>query len=238
MFNIDSFKSNIQKWDVQRPNLFHVKVNLPANLKYGRNDTPLTDKINAVTDNGRMISAFCRTATLPGAAFGMAETRRYGLGPTVRTPVFSSSSPDVSLTFLSDSYGILRIVFTNWMRCIYQWDPNESVGDGKNYQLGYKKDYSSDLEIDVYHGEPGKYKGSGVIQALTSVAAAKAGVPFLGSLINGNIPSFDLKKTRFVKLYKAFPISISEMSLSQESTNTLSEFTVNFSYYEWFEQLD
>ena len=236
MLNLNYFKSTIGTNDAQRPNLFEVKFNIPPNLKFGGNDVSVASAIKEATDNGLLLTAFCRSATLPGAALGLAEARRYGIGPTVRTPVFSSSSPDVSLTFLSDSGGNIRSVFTNWMRSIYEWTPTEEVGKGKNYQLGYKNDYSSTLEVIVYHGEPGKYKGNGILQALTTAAFSAAGVPFLASNLLSNVPSFPLRTIKKVSLYKAFPISVSEMSLSHDSTNTVSEFTVNFSYYDWSDE--
>jgi hypothetical protein len=237
MLNLRNFQSKISKYDVQRPNLFEVKFNIPRNLKFGGNDANVRSAVREATENGLLLTAFCRSATLPGAALGLAEARRYGIGPTVRTPVFSSSSPDVSLTFISDSGGIIRSVFTNWMRCIYEWTPEEEVGKGKNYQLGYKSDYSSTLEVIVFHGEPGKYRGSEILQTVGSVIFAAAGTPFVtSSLFGGGVASFPLRTIKKVSLYKAFPISVSEMSLSHESTNTLSEFTVNFSYYDWSDE--
>ncbi len=233
MLNLRNFQSKISEYDVQRPNLFEVKFNIPRNLKFGGNDRNVSSLVREATDNGLLLTAFCRSATLPGAALGLAEARRYGIGPTVRTPVFSSSSPDVSLTFISDSYHLIRSVFTGWMRCIYEWTPEGEVGKGKNYQLGYKNDYSSTLEVIVYHGEPGKYEGNGILQSLTTAAFSAAGVPFLASNLLSNVPSFPLTPIKTVSLYKAFPISVSEMSLSHDSTNTVSEFTVNFSYYDW-----
>jgi hypothetical protein len=232
MFSISSFSSVVSRNDVQRPNLFHVKVSIPPGLK-GDLDEDVSGAINRSTDQGRGFSAFCRTATLPGAAFGLAEARRYGIGPTVRTPVFSSSSPDVSLTFMSDSKNALRFHFINWMKCIYRWDPTKDVGANKNYLLGYKNDYSTTLEIETFHGEPGKYRGSGILQAITTAAFSAAGTPFLSSSFLNRVPGFPLKKTATYKLYKAFPTSVSETSLSHDATNTITEFTVNFSYFDW-----
>jgi hypothetical protein len=87
------------------------------------------------------------------------------------------------------------------------------------------------MEIAVYHGKPGQFKGAGLLQTAASVISAAAGVPFLGALLgSSSLPDVPLVKTKKYSITKLYPINISDIGLSTSSTDSISEFTVNFTY--------
>ncbi len=229
MLNIKEFKSSVQKYDLERPNLFAVEFAYPAALKD-------MDGVNIVStvDNGKLVTLFCKNANLPGVNLAVVDNYRYGLGPNVKMPVRGALN-DISLTFLSDAGGRLYTFFQMWLGYIYpQWGKETlrpfSVQDNDRYILSYKKNYHTEAKIIMYNGEPGKTSG-GILQTIASVASAAAGVPFIGSLLGSRAgPEHNLVKTRTYTIDKMYPTSISDISLSSSSTDSVSEFTVTFTY--------
>jgi hypothetical protein len=229
MLNIKEFKSSVQKYDLERPNLFAVEFTYPEALKDmdGRN-------IVETVENGKLVTLFCKNANLPGVNLAVVDNYRYGLGPNVKMPVRGALN-DISLTFLSDASGRLYTFFQMWLGYIYpQWGKETlrpfSVQDNDTYILSYKKNYHTEAKIILYNGEPGKTSG-GILQTIASVASAAAGVPFIGSLLGSRAgPEHNLVKTRTYKIGSMYPTSISDISLSSSATDSVSEFTVTFTY--------
>jgi hypothetical protein len=229
MLNIKEFKSSVQKYDLERPNLFAIEFTYPPILKN-------VDGINLVesVENGKLVTLFCKNANLPGLNLSTVDNIRYGIGPNVRMPVRGALN-DISLTFLSDAGGRLYTFFQQWLGIIYpQWGKNTLryvPGEQDTYVLNYKTNYQTQAKIILYNGEPGKTGGSGLLQTIASVASAAAGVPFIGSLLGGRLgPQHNLVKTRTYTVDRMYPTSISDISLSSSSTDSVSEFTVTFTY--------
>ena len=223
MLNIKEFKSTVQKYDLERPNLFAVEFAYPADLRDA-----------GLIENGKLVTLFCKNANLPGMNLAIVDNYRYGLGPNVKMPVRGTLN-DISLTFLSDAGGRLYTFFQIWLGYIYpQWGKETlkpfSAQENNPYILSYKKNYHTEAKIIMYNGEPGKSSG-GLLQTIASVASAAAGVPFIGSLLGSRAgPEHNLVKTRIYTIDKMYPTSISDISLSSSSTDSVSEFTVTFTY--------
>ena len=234
MLNIKEFKSSVQKYDLERPNLFAVEFAYPAALK-GMDGVNIVESV----ENGKLVTLFCKNANLPGVTLAVVDNYRYGLGPNVKMPVRGALN-DISLTFLSDAGGRLYTFFQMWLGYIYpQWGKTTlkpfsvqfNVNDDNPYILSYKKNYHTEAKIIMYNGEPGVTGGSGLLQTVASVASAAAGVPFIGSLLGGRLgPQHNLVKTRTYTIDKMYPTSVSDISLSSSSTDSVSEFTVTFTY--------
>jgi hypothetical protein len=229
MLNIKEFKSSVQKYDLERPNLFAVEFTYPNILKD-------VDGINLVesVENGKLVTLFCKNANLPGLNLAIVDNIRYGIGPNVRMPVRGALN-DISLTFLSDAGGRLYTFFQQWLGVIYpQWGKDTLrfvPGVQDTYVLSFKKNYQTQAKIIMYNGEAGKTGGSGLLQTVASVASAAAGVPFIGSLLGGRLgPQHNLVKTRTYTVDRMYPTSISDISLSSSSSDSVSEFTVTFTY--------
>ena len=226
--NINEFKAAVHKYDLERPNLFSVDIAIPSFLRSYKNFPEIISK----TENGKLLSLYCKNANLPGVNVVTANALRYGIGPTTKIPI-SGTLNDVSLTFLNDSNSFVYSFFYLWVNAIYpQAQLQGSVpGSGGSYILPFKKNYQTEISVSVYHGKPGQFGGGGLLQTIASVASAAAGVPFLGSLLGSrSLPDVPLVKVKECKLYKIYPLNISDISLSSSATDTVSEFTVNFAY--------
>lgn len=226
--NIKEFVSAIHKYDLERPNLFVVGISIPIFLRKYANGSLYVNK----TDNGKLISLFCKNANLPGINLQTVDAQRYGIGPGIKMPVRGSLN-DISLTFLNDSNSYVYGFFYTWISSIYPQTQNTPTvpGADQTYQHPFKKDYQTDMSITVYSGKPGQFKGAGLLQTAATVASSIAGVPFLGSLLGSNsLPDVDLVPVKNYYITRLYPVNISDINLSTSASDSVSEFTVNFAY--------
>ena len=226
MLNINDFKSQVHKRDLERPNLFAVEFAIPEVMK-----NHLTTK---QIDKGELLTLFCKNANLPGINLNVADNLRYGMGPNVKMPVRGNLN-DINLTFLNDSAGMLHSFFVVWLSSIYRQHllvaNKNRPGENRAFLFEYKKNYQCDLKLTTYSGEPGKTGGSGVLQTLASVASAAAGVPFIGSLLGSRGGAIhELKRKRTYDFLKLYPTNISDIAFSSSSTDAVTEFNVGFTY--------
>jgi hypothetical protein len=230
MLDINQFKTAVQKYDLERPNLFKVDFGMPAFFK----DTEFKDVVTYV-DNTRHLSLLCRSATMPGRSLALADAKRYGIGPSIRMPT-GGQLEEFSLTFLNDADSRTWLFFNKWIEYIYPMGPKQKgmevvPGQLTSHQLKFKERYQADLKLTTYGSEKGKFKGSGIVSALVSAVSSAAGVPFVGSLLNSrSMQQFNLVPKRIVTFYKAFPTSISSLNYSADTSDTFSDFTVGFTF--------
>ena len=241
MLNINQFKSSVNKHDLQRPNLFVVEFGVPrvfnTNTLEGYND------VLCSVDNMRLVQHFCKNVSMPSFSLNLSDNRRFGIGPNIKMPV-GGTYGDVSMTFLSDSELVLRNFYQAWMGSIYGMSHDQNVpGQGRFHQLRYKKSYQSDISIVVLKGKKEQYNSSKILgigvrdlaQGAISAISAATQTPFIGSLFSSAfIKQSYLEEAAAVTLVDAYPTSISEINLSSESSNVVSEFTVTFSYRDWY----
>jgi hypothetical protein len=229
MLNINEFKSAVHKLDLERPNLFAVEITLPPLLQKNELGKRLFDTL----ENGKTITLFCKAVNLPGMNIATAETVRHGIGASIKMPVRASIN-DISLTFLNDSGGKVHTFFMNWINRINPIIGSKGKlvpGEQQFGQLAFKREYQTDMKIITYTSEKGKFGGGGLLQSIASVASAAAGVPFLGSLLGSRaLPQYSLVKARSINVYDSFPLNISDISFSSESSGAVTEFTVGFTY--------
>lgn len=241
MLNINEFKSELASRDVERPNLYAVTFGTPPAASIGIDvNNKLIQAFADVGESGKLITLFCESANLPGVGFAMDTVRRHGIGPAQKMPI-SPGFNDVNLSFIADAGGVVYNLFYEWINEIMPYSnpgrPDAVTGGKYDFVMGYKGNYQTDLSIALYRGTPGKFKGAGLLQTALSVVSAAAGTPFIGSLA-GSLssrfaPQFPLEKIRTIKLFKAFPYSISDMGVSSATGDSYSRFTVSFTYYTW-----
>ena len=241
MLDINRFKSQIQKYDVERPNLFTTYIYMPIDMPKS-----IQQYMSKLYDP---IMLFAQSVNAPGMQITTAPVKRYGLGPNQLMPTGVEVNNTVNVTYIADGSARLFTFFYLWLNHITPLGgtkfaagvPNETQKDGETVEIGnpsfilpYQSSYVSQIDIRMYRGTPGKFNGSGLGSLALSLATSALGVPFVGSLLNGiDSPEFDLEPMRQVVLHKAFPIAISEMPLSMGSADTFSTFTVTFAYYKW-----
>lgn len=147
MFNISNFRSEIDSRGVLRTNRFLVTFNTPIYLK----DRYVT----------RQFSLRCEAAQLPGMQFATIDgPPRLGYGPIESTP-YGVVFEDMSLTFIVDSNSVVHKFFYDWVNCIVNYNNkgsptaagmNGPVSNMRTYEVGYRKDFSTDVSVTMYNG--------------------------------------------------------------------------------------
>lgn len=137
MLNIKEFRSEIGTGGVLRTNRFMVSFASPRSLGSNRS-----------TKN---ISLRCETVQWPGVSFStMDAPSRFGYGASEVIP-FAPIFQDVQCTFIVDKNSNLHKYFFDWMNAVMNLESRgQSNYGGGAYELGYKKDYTTDINIDVY----------------------------------------------------------------------------------------
>jgi hypothetical protein len=135
-FNIRDFSVNIGKYGTAPVNRFEVRIPVPRVLSS-----------NYGAEEERVITLRAERVNIPGIVLDSFETRRYGVGPSIKTPVGKSRFNEVSIDFIDTAALDLKVFFYDWM--------NEIVGISGNptptFLAGYKQDYSVDTIIRVYN---------------------------------------------------------------------------------------
>lgn len=241
MLDINKFKSQIQLYDVERPNLFDTVIAVPKNMP-----PSMAEYMGQVGDQLRL---FAQNVSLPGVQISTVPTKRYGFGPNQLMPVGVEFSNNCTITYIADAGGRLYTLFYAWitaMNSAFDQRPAagnlsvQSNGDSEEelrnptFVMSYQSTYVSEIRITTYRGAPGKFGGSGLEGVALSAASAALGAPFIGSILGGlSNPDYQLEPIRTVILNKAYPIAISDMSLSSSSSDSISTFSVTFAYYNW-----
>lgn len=237
MLDINKFKSQIHKYDVERPNLFDTEIGIPLNMSQ--------DMVAYFGTISETLRLFAQNVSLPGVQVSTTPIKRYGLGPNQLMPTGVDFTNSATITYIADGSAKLYSFFYAWINSItspFNQQPAAGVPNlingeqifNPSYVLSYQSTYCSDLKITTYRGAPNKFGGSGLTQAAISAASAAIGAPFIGSLLGGlSNPDYQLEPIKTVILNKAFPIAISGSSLSSSSGDSISTFDVTFAYYNW-----
>lgn len=136
MLNINDFRSEINNGGVLKTNRFMVNFSAP----------PILGKVNT-----QPFLLRCESVQWPGVTFTTMDApprAGYGAGEVIPfAPIFQ----DVNLTFVVDKNSNLHEFFFGWTNSIINL---KSIGQknygGGAYQVGYKNDYCTDINIDVY----------------------------------------------------------------------------------------
>lgn len=241
MLDINKFKSQIQQYDVERPNLFTTELSVPRNFP-----PELAGFMSNISDP---LKLFAQDVSLPGIQVSTAPTKRYGLGPNQFMPVGVEFNNTTTVTYIADASARLYTFFYAWIGLIIPFfDQRPAAGlptivttDGEEeevrnptFVLSYQSSYVSALKITIYRGAPNKFGGSGLQGAALSTLTSQAGLPFIGSIAGGlSGPQYDLEPMRQIMLNKAYPIAIGPMRLSSSASDSYSTFEVTFAYYNW-----
>jgi len=146
MFNISNFVSEIQTRGVLRTNRFEVNFGRP----------PLF-----VPDNTKQNTLRCESVQLPGVSFTSIDgPPRIGYGPIESMP-FGVAFEDITLTFIVDARGDIHKFLYQWFNTIVNFnaegqkklkfgDSNSVVPGMNTYEVGYKDEYSTDIEITMF----------------------------------------------------------------------------------------
>lgn len=188
--DLNKFKSQIFDKGVLRTQYFDVAINIPNYLK--SEGITVRDVINVR----------CEATALPGIdLIDGYNGPRYGYGPQEYIPYNVGYRP-INFTFIIDEGSIVQTFFLRWMNSIVNFnnkDGNNLSGTVNHagtvfgtYEVGFKDDYSTNIDITVY-------KTSGEVAST-------------------------------VKLYRAFPISISDIQLAWGDNDQIAKLVVPITF--------
>lgn len=104
----------------------------------------------------KQIALRCDASSLPGISFAESEEiRRYGVGPSEKTPYLPIFGA-ISASYIVDGSGAIHSFFYDWMSFIIGFDSSQGMsavnGFGRNpYEVAYKDDYRTTATIFVYN---------------------------------------------------------------------------------------
>lgn len=193
-FNVNSFITNLMQYGTLQTNKFEVEIPLPSELG-----------INNKTTYENILRLRTERVRLPGIVLDNIETRRYGIGPTYKTPTNVRFEP-VSMSFLETAKSDIYYTFNDWIRRgIFEYSRTGGNRSGETnpiptFLAEYKQDYISDITINVYNNEGNNGITTGIAPSLK------------------------------IKLIEAFPISLGDNDLSWNDNNNLYRINVSFAY--------
>lgn len=215
MFNIKGFMSEINTGGVLRTNRYHVTFAAPAYLRDDALTSTLNDQ-NTSTPLDR-ISLRCESVQLPGVTMATIDGAppRMGYGPIESMP-YGTVFDDITLSFIVDAKSEVHRFFYKWVNSIVNFHAQgqtklrESLGPVKGmktYEVGYKKNFTTDLTITVYDGVNSKTQENGQ-----------------------NVFLVQGKRVMEVKVYNAFPKLLPSLDLSWGSNDEIVRLQMPFSY--------
>jgi hypothetical protein len=138
-FNIQTFADNIGRYGTAPVNRFEVSIPVPLELVFS----------NALPIGDRIMSFRAEKVNIPGIVLDSFESRRYGVGPSIKTATGISSFNEISIDFIDTSKLEIKAFFNRWLNYIV-----ETAGNGNvipTFLAAYKNEYSVNMEIRVYN---------------------------------------------------------------------------------------
>lgn len=192
-FNIQNFASNISRYGTLQTNRYEVEIPIPRGLS--NSFSPETS---------RLLTFRAENIKMPGVSFANYESRRYGVGPTVKYPTNVQFS-DIDVSFIEAENQEVFDIFYQWSNLIVNYSdplPGALGLDRQIYTTSYKDDFKSDIKIKIYNNS-GTYNG------------------------------VSIKPTGIIELIDAFPTSVSDSALSWSDNNSLFKVNVQFAFTNW-----
>lgn len=220
MFSINEFKSNIDQKGVLQNNRFIVDFGLPEYLKLDRG-----------YEDQQLVSLRCEAASIPGISITTIDMPRIGFGP-LEFQAHNFTQSDIVLTFLVDAHGSVPKLFYDWLNTIVNFQVskghsglNRVVGlsgvekayQSGAYEVGFKDDYSVNLNITVYDKDA--RQGSSFVQLGENQGTTRS------------TQTLELGK-RVMKLtaYKAYPKEMTSIDMAWVNDSELMRIQVAFTY--------
>jgi hypothetical protein len=137
-FNIQDFADNVGRYGTAPVNRFEVIIPVPRGLISS----------NALPTGSQIMSFRAEKVNIPGIVLDSYESRRYGVGPSIKTPTGISRFNEISIDFIDTSKLEIKKFFYLWMDYIVDISGN---GPAPTFLTTYKREYSVNVEIRVYN---------------------------------------------------------------------------------------
>jgi hypothetical protein len=153
----------------------------------------------------------CVGATLPGMILRTADNNRMGLGIMEKMP-FSAVYTDIDLTFLCDRYGAAYNFWYAWLNYIFASvgketkKPVDTITNGKNSTGG-------NIATRNYYTTQYKDDYAAIVDVFVFDNSGEQRIAY--------------------KMYRAYPIAITDSPLSWGDNNNLLKITVKLNFNEW-----
>jgi hypothetical protein len=145
-FNVQEFRSTIDRKGLMRSNRFLVTIPAPRILQ------------GQLGKDERDLQFYCKAVPLPGIGILTDDVHRYGYGPINRTP-YGVVYNDAMFQFYVDTERMVRRWFRMWIVSIVYAGipfglntPNDVTGSVP-YEFGYKEDYAVDIRVTSFDSE-------------------------------------------------------------------------------------
>jgi hypothetical protein len=123
-FNIDTFRTEINRSGIAKSNKFEVQILPPASLQGFNNES-------------RLVSLYCDITNLPGMSITTKGLKLYG--PTYQRPISSEFNGEgINMTFYLDEGMNVKAFFDAWM--FKTVNPN-------SFNVSYAEDYIAKIKI-------------------------------------------------------------------------------------------
>jgi len=147
--------------------------------------------------------------SLPGVSLATNEIRRYGVGALEMKPYVSVFAPH-DITVLGDSDGKIHNFFQSWMNLIVNFNSSTALKNTNTTNTAIEGVSSNKYWYEVAYKKT--YETN-----LTFVSYDQHG-----------------EEAIKVHLMQAYPIFLSPVPVSWNSTNNLVRFPISFAYYDWY----
>ena len=216
-FNVGDFKAQITKTGLARTNKFYFTAGWPSSInkvvsnsysEFKSVQSHLNASSDIATGPAQMISWLCDTATFPGKNIETLDYKPQAFGKTSKIPTGVTFDP-LQTTIMLDSKQEVRKYLELWQNTIVNTSSDQrgeltSFLGKVPYEMGYKKDYSVQGQINWFSDDIGTDSSlpttSGTQRALKMV------------------------------FHDLFPVQIGSVTLGWEQNDQIARLPVEWSY--------
>lgn len=141
-FNIETFKTNIDRYGYLQNNKYEARIFTPQFLGGG------------IAGGADRIASILRfrvdSVRAPGIQLLSADNNRYGVGPSQKQPI-NAQFNELSISFICDENAELWQFWHNWVRGIFEFSSDATTHRQGQYASRYKSEYASNMEILVFN---------------------------------------------------------------------------------------
>jgi hypothetical protein len=189
-FNIQKFADNVAAYGSLQTNRFEVDIPRPR---------------VAIPNISETLTLRADRVDMPGVLFDHVDTKRYGVGPMIKTPANKTRFNEVSISFIETKNGDIYKTMSAWLQRIIDYGNFGSNVGIPTFLVEYKKEYAVEVKIRLFN--------SSGTAGFTEPGPGQTPRPML-----------------VMNLAEAFPISLGDTNLSWSDNNQLFRTTVVFAY--------
>jgi hypothetical protein len=102
---------------------------------------------------GRTMEYWCDSINFPAYGLATHDVKRWSYGPTEKRP-FAPLFSQIQCTFVNDSNNLTWDYFNRWIQNIIPHEADHGINTSQNggvvYELAYKQQYATDVNLIVY----------------------------------------------------------------------------------------